>query len=252
MALLYKYTAFSEHTEALLSEPSLWFSRPSKLNDPFELRPWYEFKYELDQLVDGLAKQLRLLDPRMTITTAIAEATAIVLEGRHRDPLTWDRLRKDIVKQMDQEISLLCLSTKCDNILMWSHYGKDHTGLCLGFEWSPYTPFFGAAQKVTYQQHLPVIDVFNESPESQVERIFLTKHRRWKYEREWRVVDREHGEGIQAYPRELLATVIFGLNTSTQRRADVRKWLARRGRQVNLQECVRDERSFKLHLHPLR
>lgn len=250
MPFLYKYTAFSEHTESLISKPELWFSRPSKLNDPFELRPWYEFKYELHQLVEGFARQLRHVNPLMTETASVAEATGIVLQGRHRDPKMWIELRKDLAERLDQEIGLLCLSSRPDSILMWSHYGRDHTGVCLGFEWSSYTPFFGRAQKVKYQQALPVIDVFNASADSQVDSVFLTKYRDWRYEREWRIIDHECGEGLRPYPSNLLKTVTFGLNTKPKHRQDVRKWLSSRKHEVQLQECVRDEKEFKLHIRP--
>ena len=248
MPLLYKYLSFTENTESAVATPRLWFSRPSKLNDPFELRPWYEFNYKPHQLVEQLARQLRKLNPSMTEHAVVAEATAIFLQGRHRDPEMWNSLRRDITERMNNEIGILCFSTVVDSILMWSHYCKDHQGICLGFKWSARTPFFGKAQQLKYRRKLPIVDVYNTPYEKQVEQVFLTKFLDWKYETEWRIIDQDEGEGLQRYPAELLRSITFGVNTSTEQRTDVRKWLESRGAAVELYQCHRDEKEFKLNI----
>lgn len=199
MQLLYKYTSFSEYTEKLVTEPRLWFSQPLKLNDPFECRPWFDFQYELHQLVESMARHLRRVNPGMTADTATAHAVGIFLEGRHRRPEMWESLRKDIVARITEEIGILCLSAAGENILMWSHYGKCHTGICLGFEWSAYTPFFGRAQPVLYDRDLPTVDVFNTPTEQQVDQIFLTKFADWSYEKEWRIIEHDAGPRSHEY-----------------------------------------------------
>lgn len=246
MPLLYKYLSFTENTESAVATPRLWFSKPSKLNDPFELQPWYEFKYEPYQLVEQFARQLRKNNPSITEYTATAEATAIFLQGRHRDPQTWNALRRDISARLNEEIGVLCFSTIVDSILMWSHYCRDHQGVCLGFKWSVRTPFFGKAQQVKYRSKLPVVDVYNTPQEKQIEQVFLTKFLAWKYENEWRIIDHDEGEGLQRYPVDLMRSITFGVNTTPEQRNDVRRWLKKRGTDVELFECRRDEKEYKL------
>jgi hypothetical protein len=246
MQLLYKYTCFSKYTEALVSEPRLWFSPPQKLNDPFECRPWFDFNYEQHQLVESMARHLRRVNPGITADTATAHAVSTFLEGRHRQPETWERLRKDIDAGITQEIGILCLSATGENILMWSHYGKYHTGICLGFVWS--THFFGRAQEVLYDENRPLVDIFNTPDEKQVDQIFLTKFSDWSYEKEWRIIEHDAGPGSHGYPSELLRTITFGVNTTTPDRELVKAWAARRGHRVLFQECVLDKRQFKLRV----
>jgi hypothetical protein len=248
MQMLYKYTSFSEYTERLVAEPRLWFSQPLKLNDPFECRPWFDFNYEQYQLVESMARHLRRANPGITADTAMANAVGIFLEGRHRRPEMWESLRKEIVARITQEIGILCLSATGENILMWSHYGKCHTGICLGFKWSAYTPFFGRAQKVLYSENLPAVDVFNAPSDRQVDHIFLTKFVDWNYEKEWRIIEHDAGPGSHVYPCELLRTITFGLNTTAYDRERVKVWAARRGHPIVFQECVLDERQFKLQV----
>ena len=247
MPLLYKYLAFSEYTESVVSTPRLWFSRPAQLNDPLECRPWFEFKYEGHQLVEQMARHLRRVNPSMTQDNATAHATGIYLEGRHRNPEMWDSLRKELVARIAEEVGILCLSAVGESVLLWAHYANCHTGICLGFDWSEYTPFFGNAQKVEYDVDLPSVDIYNTSHEKQVDQIFLTKFLDWRYEQEWRVIDHDTGSGSRPYPAEMLKTITFGLNTSAHDRERVRDWASKRGHKVTFQECVMNERQFKLH-----
>ena len=248
MPLLYKYTSFSKYTESVVSTPELWFSAPTKLNDPFECRPWFEFKYEGHQLVESMARHLRSVNPSIVQDNATAQAVGIFLEGRHRNPDMWDSLRKDIAARIAQDIGILCLSATGDNILMWSHYANYHTGICLGFEWSEYTPFFGRAQEVKYEIDLPTVDVFNTSHHQQVDQIFLTKFSDWHYEQEWRIIDHDADPSLLQYPSELMKTITFGLNTSPQDRERVREWAESRSHKIAFQECVLGERQFKLNV----
>ena len=252
MPLLYKYTGFSEHTESVVSTPELWFAEPTKLNDPFECRPWFEFKYESYQLVEQMARHIRRTNPNISPNNATVRAAGIFLEGRHKDPAMWDSLREDLVTRIAAEIGILCLSAMGENILMWAHYAKCHTGICLGFEWSEYTPYFGRAQEVTYETDHPTVDVYNTLRHKQVDQIFLTKFCDWRYEQEWRIIDHDAGSGSRPYPKELLKTITFGLNTTPQNRERVREWAARRGHKVTFQECVMNERQFKLHAAQVR
>lgn len=193
-----------------------------------------------------MARHIRRVNPNITTDMAIAHARGVFLEGRHRCPETWETLRSELITRLTQEVGVLCLSAVGDSILMWSHYGKQHTGLCLGFESSPYTPFFGRAQEVLYDENLPTVDVFNTSCETQVDQLFLTKYSDWHYEKEWRIIEHDAGPGSYEYPGELLRTITFGLRTSASDRERVRSWAAKRSHPVAFYECVLDERKFKL------
>ncbi len=246
---LFKYCGINDRTENLISGSQLWFSAPEKLNDPFECRPWLEFEHTDQQLVELMTRRLRRQNTALTAHTATANAVAIFLEGRHRNPEMWNTLRDDIIANIAIKVGMLCLSEHNDSILMWTHYGNDHTGLCLGFEATPYTEFFGAAQKVLYSDELPHIEAFNMSPEDQVDKFFLTKYSGWSYEDEWRIIDHDNGPGLRSYPPELLKSITFGLRTSNEVRSQVRLWAAQRASTVQFLECVRSDHHFKIQVH---
>jgi hypothetical protein len=170
---LFKYGKLNEHSEAALSTPTVWFSPPVQLNDPFECRPWFTFNGSRDEIVESIARGLRQYSPELTPDNAKANAVSIFLEGRHRDPNFWESLRQNVIATLGQRIGLYCLSEHNDSILMWSHYAADHSGYCLEFEATDHTPFFGAAQQFKYDSQFPVVDFFTTPNEDQVDLIFL-------------------------------------------------------------------------------
>lgn len=248
---LYKYGRVNEHSETLFSSPTIWFSAPAQVNDPFECRPWFTFEGTQDQIVESLTRELRKHNPELTPNNATAHAAAIYLEGRHRDPNTWERLRQDVVARLGQRIGLCCLSKINNSILMWSHYSQDHRGYCLEFEATDTTPVFGAAQKVNYAADFPVVDFFNTQKDKQVDLIFLTKYLGWAYEEEWRIIDHQAGPGLHEYHADLLKGVIFGLRMPASDRAKIRAWVQKRGHAVKFYEATQHDRQFAIEVREI-
>lgn len=247
---LYKYGRINEHSEQVFSSSQLWFSPPGKLNDPFECRPWLTFDGSDTDVVETLARILKKRDPNLTYDTAIAEAVAIFLQGRHRDPGAWESLRRELLTMLG-EIGLCCFSKVPDSILMWSHYGLNHEGYCLEFEATEETPVFGEAQPVLYSNNYPTVDFFKTPKEEQADLIFLTKFTHWSYEQEWRIVDFIRGSGLRGYPPDLLKSVIFGLRTSEQHKEDIREWVKRRGHPVRFLQAVQNSHKFAIELQEI-
>lgn len=245
---LYKYGYINENSEALFSTAQVWCSAPSKLNDPFECRPWFTFDGNKDEIIESLARILHKNNPQMTQDTATAEAVAIYFQGRHRDPKTWEALRQDVVQMLGNKIGLYCLSRIPDSILMWSHYGYKHEGYCVEFEATDHTVVFGEAQPVLYSDSYPIVDFFKTPKEKQVDLIFLTKYTSWAYEQEWRIIDFQNGPGLRKYPVELLKSVTFGLCMSEPNKALIRKWVRRRDHDVEFFQADQDDRKFSIQL----
>jgi|SRR5664280_101661 len=245
---LYKYGRLDEHSEAIFSTPVVWFSAPSQLNDPFECRPWFTFEGSQDQIVQSLARAIHKQNPGLPQNEAVAIAVSIFLEGRHRNPQTWENLRQDVISKLAHEIGLYCMSETSDSILMWSHYAANHCGYCFQFEATDQTPFFGYAQHVGYSEDFPVVDFYNTPLDKQVDLIFLTKYLGWEYEREWRIIDHDNGPGLHEYPPELLTGVIFGIRMLDKDKASIRSWTANRNSSVKFYQAVQDQRKFAIDL----
>jgi hypothetical protein len=249
--VLYKYGSLNGYSEALFSTPTIWFSSPAQLNDPFECCPWFTFNGTQDQFVEFLTRELRRRNPQLTSENAAAHASRIFLEGRHRDPAIWSHVRQTALLMLGKRIGLHCLSKINDSILMWSHYSQYHHGYCLEFEATGSTPFFGKAHPVGYAADYPAVDFFNTPKEKQFDLIFLTKHIGWSYEEEWRIIDHKVGSGIHEYPAKLLRGVIFGIRMPENDRAMIRAWTQKRGHPVKFYEATQNDRQFKIDIRAI-
>jgi Protein of unknown function (DUF2971) len=247
MKYLYKYGNLNQYSEKLFVAPQVWFSSPAELNDPFECRPWYKFDGSLDQIADVAQKMLQKQHPNLTSDMAAAETARLVLEGRYRD-LQVQNLAREVPARWLSNVGLFCLSSVCDNILMWSHYAGQHRGYCIEFASADDDYMFGAAEPVCYSPEYPVVELFNTSIDKQVQLTFLTKHDGWAYEREWRIIDTKRGAGFRPYPAKLFKSVIFGLRMPKSDRVRIREWVRDRGHLVTFYECLQNDRRFAIEV----
>jgi hypothetical protein len=83
--------------------------------------------------------------------------------------------------------AILCFSRNWDNLLLWSHYGDSHRGVCLGFD----TPvgYLGPNYDtdVLYQPNLLRIRGPEDVNFDLANRLLRTKHESWSYEQEVRM-----------------------------------------------------------------
>lgn len=245
---LYKYGCINEYSEQLFSRPTIWQASAASLNDPFECCPSFVFTHEPDKIMSQLIRAIQHNAPALTHDVVVAEATAIYLQGRHREPATWEALKDDLIQTYRHKIGLYCLTERNDSILMWSHYAAEHKGYCLEFSASDYTPVFGTAQKVSYADTYPEISFYNTPNQDKVSLTFLTKYREWEYEYEWRIVDHENGPGPREYPCELLRSVTFGLRIKEEHKAQIMKWLKKRSHPVKLYQAVQGRDRFEVRI----
>ena len=121
---------------------------------------------------------------------------------------------------------VLCLSTsKCDLILMFSHYADRHKGVCLQFEiddddsLDEVAPFNG--REVNYKDIIPPFEDAN-----QAHTTLLTKHKKWEYEKEYRVfkIVELGNDRIMQYQPEQLKGAIFGLHMTADDSFLIKRW----------------------------
>jgi hypothetical protein len=94
----------------------------------------------------------------------------------------WDIERQK--KELDDELGLLCFSEDWTDPVLWTHYGSNHRGICLGFDVKE-----GLAKRVTYRTaRLSTQELSNKNEAELLEMLLYTKFESWKYEAEWRVL----------------------------------------------------------------
>jgi len=111
---------------------------------------------------------------------------------------------------------LLCFCRNWDNLLLWSHYGDGHAGICLGFDIADDS---ACDLEVHYQPNVIQIKSAAEIDEHFMDRLLRTEHEGWSYEQESRMFvgvnvppDANGRKYMDFAPQLTLREVIFGVN----------------------------------------
>lgn len=240
--LLFRYTKL-EHSKPILEGRGLFFPKLSSFNDPFDANIFPSFratKAERRKFYDAMLKSsgMSRAERKQRLRNTKDQVDGDLLEEAHAKT----------IQETRAECGVLCLAESQSDILMWSHYGDRHTGVCLIFDTG--NDFFHQARRVIYQRDYPVIS-FNWFSEKMTDALgvngdarkgvaqfaidsalFLTKAEHWKYEAEWRIAqkfprllkNRENGMFFP-FPAESLVGVVIGANADDASVATVRNWI---------------------------
>lgn len=244
---VYRYRKFSELTIDSLCLDELYFAPPNTFNDPMDCQPTVvadsskqELKEILSELITRRVKSETMatlrkakldgmdVDSRSSLSAQNAAARALAnIAYNARNPdyeehnisvdeaeysiLTWD-IQAELLKQYDKGVC--CFSSTPDCSLLWSHYGDQHRGVCIGYTLDR-TPK-PLLHKVIYDDnrtlHTSLIaramlstdtvakEVLNSS-------VLLRKASPWRYESEWRLFD---SVGLHDSPLAMME-ITFGL-----------------------------------------
>ncbi|MCA6969225.1 DUF2971 domain-containing protein [Pectobacterium carotovorum] len=199
-------------TETLL-ENKIYCSNPADFNDPWDMKP--------------LVKQITNERDRSEFITYLRngiteEKTARFVEENLNNHVWIDEFARDLVlghwRTLETIFRVYCLTSKPDNLLMWSHYANNHRGICLEFDTK--NAVFGSAWKVEYHDEYPYT-LWDDNYD--VMRTALTKAKCWAYEGEYRILPktecvnnflshqlRVNSDNKLSFPSDALKSVIVG------------------------------------------
>jgi hypothetical protein len=248
---LFKYTK-ADTVQLIISNQRLQWSSPVAFNDPFDLKNYFHIDFswkdlrrealqKLSEMVHApeeptfaddneLVSKLRWFRAHLrgnppeyieSVLDAGIGQTFVLCENLAEAERQGWLEEREIVR-------ILCLAERPDNLLMWSHYAEQHTGVVLEFEtklceqsasthaievrYSDVVP-----TPFTYQQFLDWLlgqKVFPDVSEYTIA-VASSKSTHWSYEQEWRLLRYEDPpkSGIHSYfafPPDALVSVYFG------------------------------------------
>ena len=212
---LYKYESFTTRSLENLKAQSIYFGPPSGFNDPYDCAFVPNIRRPADDEVEAI-RTAYLRDPK-TPSVARTQFERTPTTELREILLRSARSALEIsVKEFLSRRGVTCFSERCDDLLMWSHYGGRYQGFCLEFD--PTKANFGKVEKVAYSNELPLLDLLPllaSDNYEQVLSLFTTKAEAWRYEAEWRAVHAEAGT-LYGYPSECLTGVYFGPDIGEQ------------------------------------
>ncbi|HEU0079373.1 MAG TPA: DUF2971 domain-containing protein [Longimicrobiaceae bacterium] len=244
---LYKFQPFTTQSIANLKNRQLWFSKPSRFNDPFDCR----LRMDDHELSEADLRQL-FAHYRARVPDPSALDAKYLCDGRLSDQFR-EEVRRGSAKAFQERVAVnlnqrgvCCFSETVDNLLMWSHYTGGHHGFCLEFDTS-YEPFH-QAKKVEYSDAVPAINVAQAllSPKhGHLLSMITTKSNCWAYEREWRILHLEP-DIAYTYPWQCLTGVYFGASMDHTSKEIISMIL--HNSPTKLYEVAAGDRSFSLSI----
>lgn len=177
---LYRYHSISTRTFIGLDKEAVWFSHPSKFNDPYDSSAAF-----FDSIMQpGWQKEMKKVK---TTNFQIKQLKRVFEEEEYR-------MHTEFVEKSRDSLRVCCFTENKDSVLMWSHYADQHKGICVEYDFTSLTP-----DDVRLKWLYPVIysNIYLNiseflKPENINPFIFMLasmhKYKAWSYEKEWRMM----------------------------------------------------------------
>ena len=278
---LYKYRGFSRRTVDMVVADVLYFADPGTFNDPLDTRPYVDIDID-DGELEGILRTLveRRVDAEMRAAAktmkvrgerterhirrrARNEADRVIADidyhatnpeyepVAHKRGMYRQAIESEVLQRYDKGI--VSLAERADCPLMWSHYGDEHRGLCVGYSVPDDVAGdvrqveYGGGRRVEVSQ---VAGMLNGDPAALRElddAVLLHKAESWRYEREWRLIGPRGGHGSMLELEE----IVFGMRCKEPVKYAVVKALEGRERPVEFHELYETRDGFDLRVEPL-
>ncbi len=211
---LYNFQKFdSGRLKSILETDRIYLSSPKLFNDPWDCRPCFDLSG-----LDDPAVYTRHVE---WLGTGGQKSPAHINRLRNDRQFLEDHVRKvgiRIESEIQKRYRLYCLTPKPSNILMWSHYAQNHTGICL--EFNSHRNLMSDSIKVVYLKAYPTLDLTDDDPDTMLAPL-LTKAIDWEYEEEYRLIAQEESvafnnetlltrDNLLQLPSDTLISVIVG------------------------------------------
>jgi len=244
-AKLYKYQPYTVWSLDNLKNRQLWFSKPCRLNDPFDCafptvpsEPNEDEWRRLHQDARETVQDKERFDLEYSLNGNYSDQFRNFVRRQTKDFLTTRR------RTTLYESGLACFSEILDNLLMWSHYADGHRGFCLEFDVRS-DPFHKAIP-VRYLETLPrfnPVEILAEGPSEPLMDLIRTKSINWSYEKEWRIFQKI-GDLPHGIKPESLTAIYFGCAMPDVHRQIISALLA--GSPTRLYEMEKADGQFKV------
>lgn len=210
---LYKYRDWNnKNHRRLISHQEIYLSKPSDFNDPFDGN--IPVRWDLLTYEDCFKKNLEIInikhkDKDQEQVRAYAKKVTDEKTLWHPDKLVSERPEQ--LSDWNNRIGLCSLSSVNDNILMWSHYSRNHTGFVVGFDSNTLSTLdeLDYLERVNYQKDYPIISGFDDLT-TQFYKKFFYKSQLWEYESEWRVSKNHIENRILRLPKNSITEILVG------------------------------------------
>jgi len=237
-SILYKYCSVKTAL-LILGNNSVKFSTCKEFNDPFDCAIAIDGNNTYQEWRDYLIQQ--------GASSVDAEILASKITS---DPIQAERTIVEGHKRAIDEMGIFCMTTKNDNILMWSHYADFHKGVCLEFDISKDLKTFLLPRKVVYSNDYPKLNYIQSYLKNELKMHLALWHKSkdWEYEDEFRAI-KPNKSGLIQFQKSSLTGIIFGCKCGEEKRKEIAKMVREKlFPNVKLKEASMSRAQYKLDI----
>lgn len=240
---IFKYTSF-DTGKLIIDSQTLKFNNPDFFNDPFDC--------DIDLLDFNFAERSPEIDNdlKKVKESIINESENLASEFERIPQKEFERIYKNGQINKINRSSICCFSKNYSKTTMWTHYAKNHEGVCLVFDLSHLDPFIDYEASrftqgpVDYDNYYPVN--YMKSKIEGIRKLFLTKSNDWKYEEEYRYILFDSLDFIK-FHKDFLKGVIFGLRVTNEQINDYKRFCLENGlNHLSFAKFKKDSLNLKL------
>lgn len=250
---LYKHVRFSDGSLAILRNGTIRFTPPKDFNDPFDCvygisNDHFHSAQELKKVIAQAGIEKLSPAKRLLLAKRVSH-----IQKKEMDDLSY-------FEKLHVNFGVCCLNHNPLNILMWSHYAKNHTGFLIEFKFSKKELSKGAGLlnflpiPVNYVKMIPVVsktDRLNSDGRVITEKVYLTKSEEWRYEKEFRILKYNITNPIQPFSQQkFLCSVIAGLKIDKSDREELEKICKQNNIPFYIAERISNQYGLTVPNHP--
>lgn len=236
---VYKFRTIDKASD-ILQKKEFYFSSAENFNDPFDCMLDEEKEYSLSDFNRWLYSYQNGLTKK---------AKQNLIDVYKENSQAFNDLIKNIKTKAVNAHGILSLSKTNENVLLWSHYAENHTGVAIKLNIAKDPEFFITPQNIVYMKQYIPLNYLRDSKKSILDTL-STKSMDWNYEEEIRV----YKSNIGAYKikPEAITDVFFGLKTLEQDIAKIKNICSENGlSHVKFHRAEKKYGEFALRFNPI-
>lgn len=253
MSYLYKFRRFDSDTLRSLCQSEVYFSDPTKFNDPLDCSPSVIVDIGLNDLESLYRKMVGDDEAKKNLDKFRCcqdeDGTYCQSDEIYQSEIA-NALRCFLDKKMKHGSGVLSLAGNWKSPLMWSHYADQHKGICIEYDVSLST--VGPPKRVDYEGERGILASeirdwvygnLSSAKEKVEHKFFYSKSPQWKYEDEWRYV--KDYQGVQSAPFHITG-VYFGMRCERSVISSIAQLMRNSTPSINFYSVFPSSSSFEL------
>ena len=247
---LYKYVGVDkeqEHLRDILIDCDFYLNSPNDFNDPFDTSA----KFVCEGPISKIRQRFMQIVKRRTSGLSRAEMEAQVTQMMVKRSESDEWLIRACVDNTKNS-GVFSMTSRPRNILMWSHYGSKHQGMVLQFDISKDPQSLLYALKNHYSNDYPTWNYINDLDKEMFNAVMLRKSKKWKYEKEWRILRIGGAHTYQPFKPSSLTGIIFGCKSPNSFKYRIQKLLKEREAKykqtIKVYQCIQSDAEYSVSI----